>query len=489
MSVDEQINLLKSTTCFSKMSTFYSEQKYKYKKSFHDSIKNSKDNIYSLFEKEPLYRELMPVISKSKRGNVYYNQLVKKNLKNNERKSAFYENLMRVIQEVQKKKKKQEKVKHSKSTDKHLFMVPKIDILRKKRDKIESYLLKKYKTYYDEIKTLHKSRSTLDHFKFLNKEDSQNNFFKYFNNPYTNNININNITNTSKENDQIFSLETLHTFNQLNDGSMRNNLKEKSLNLTKFSIVSQPKRAYHSTTKKFTRKSIDLSEYFQKQERFMYQKQKKFTKILKKCEENISQGKFVEEDIHNISKQTDPISIENKFKNARQNDDKKIIDDLNKEGSKKYQEYKKIQEEKFNNLKKNMDLKLSDEYAYIIQKDLQNNFGVNGTVLPYELYQKDMSKIKEKIDNDLLTEKKKIKKVKHLLDDVYRKKEFLKHKIDIYKMKQDKFNEIKNVNKKKKGEDVSHNYENEDVKGTLLPKLIKMRDQCHGSVDYDFDKE
>lgn len=270
---------------------------------------------------------------------------------------------------------------------------------------------------------------------------------------------------------------------------MRNNLKEKSFNLTKFSILSPPKREYHSTTKKFTRKSIDLSEYFQKQERFMYQKQKKLTKILKKCEENISQGKFVEEDIHNISKQNDPISIQNKFKNAMKNDDKKIIDDLDKDGSKKYQEYKKIQEEKFNNLKKNMDLKLSDEYAYIIKKDLQNNFGVNGTVLPYELYQKDMSKIKEKIDNDLLTEKKNIKKVKHLLDDVYRKKEFLKYKIDIYKMKQDKFNEVKNVTKKKKGEYVSHNYENEDVKGTLLPKLIEMRDQCHGGVDYDFNKE
>jgi len=489
MSVHEQINLLKSTTCFSKMSTFYSEQKYKYQKSFHDSIKNSKDSVYNLFEKEPLYRELMPVISKSKRGNVYYNQLVKKNLKNKERKSVFYENLMRVIKEVQKKNEKKEKVaKQPKSTNKHLFMIPKIDILRKKRDKIESYLLKKYKTCDDEIKTLKKSWSTLSQFKLLNKEDSQNNFFKYFNNPQTNNMNINNITNTSKENDQIMSLETLHTFNQLNDGSMRNNLKEKSFNLTKFSIVTQPKRAYHSTAKRFTRKSIDLSEYFQKQERFMYQKQKKLTKILKICKENISQGKFVEEDIHNISKQTDPFSIQNKLKNAMQSDDKKIIEDLGK-GSKKYQEYKKIQEEKFNNLKKNVDLKISDEYAYIIKKDLQTNFGVNGTVLPYELYQKDMSKIKEKIDNDLLTEKKNIKKVKQLLDDVYRKKEFLKYKIDIYKTKQDKFNEVKNVNFKKKGEYESHNYENEDVKGNLLPKLIEMRDQCHGGVDYDLDKE
>ena len=425
----------------------------------------------------------MPIISKNKRGNVYYNQLVKKNIKNDERKSAFFENLMRVVKEIQKKSERQAKTQHPKSNNKNYFMISKIDILRKKRDKIESYLYKKYKTYDDETKTLIKSKSNLDHFKLLNKCGGQNNFFKYFNNSKTNNTNINNITNTSKENDQIFSLDTLNTFTR------HNNLKEKTnYNLTRLSFVGQPISSINATTKKFTRKSIDLSEYFQKQERFKIRKQKKLTKILKKCEENVSQGKYVEEVILNISKQNGPISMQNKFKNAMQNEDIKILENLDK-GSKKYEEYKRIQEEKFNNLKKNIDLKISDEYAYIIKNDLQNNFGVNGTVLAYELYQQDMAKIKEKIDNDLLTEKKNIKKVKYLLDDVHRKKEILKYKIDIYKLKQNKFNEVKNVNFKKKGEFESHNYENDDMKGILLPKLMAVRDQCHGGIDYDFDKE
>ena len=56
-------------------------------------------------------------------------------------------------------------------------------------------------------------------------------------------------------------------------------------------------------------------------------------------------------------------------------------------------------------------------------------------------------------------------------------------------MKQNKFNEVKNVNFKKKGEFESHNYENDDMKGILLPKLMEVRDQCHGGIDYDFDKE
>ena len=157
-------------------------------------------------------------------------------------------------------------------------------------------------------------------------------------------------------------------------------------------------------------------------------------------------------------------------------------------GNKKYQEYKKIQEEKFNNLKKNMDIKLSDEYAYMIRNELQDTFGVNGSVLAYQLYSRDMAKIKEKIENNLQNEKRNIKKVKELLDDVYRKKEYLKYKIDIYKEKQDKFNEIKNYDFKKKEPFEDKNYNHEELKGSLLPKLLELREQCHGGNDYDLNK-
>ena len=170
-----------------------------------------------------------------------------------------------------------------------------------------------------------------------------------------------------------------------------------------------------------------------------------------------------------------------------QSDDQKVIEDMDK-GNKKYQEYKRIQDEKFNNLKKNMDIKLSDEYAYMIRNELQDTFGLNGTVLAYQLYSRDMAKIKEKIENNLQNEKRNIKKVKELLDDVIRKKEFLKYKIDIYKEKQDKFNEIKNYDFKKREPFEDKNYENEELKGSLLPKLLEIREQCHEANDYDLNK-
>ena len=57
MSIHEQINLLKSTSCFSSVSTRYSDVESKYRKSFHDSIKDSKNTIFNLFEREPVYKD------------------------------------------------------------------------------------------------------------------------------------------------------------------------------------------------------------------------------------------------------------------------------------------------------------------------------------------------------------------------------------------------------------------------------------------------
>ena len=118
--------------------------------------------------------------------------------------------------------------------------------------------------------------------------------------------------------------------------------------------------------------------------------------------------KILENEFNNgnvIAKEKKSSNIYMKFKNAMESDDKKIIENMDK-GNKKYQEYQKIQEEKFMHLKKNIDIKLSDEYAYMIRNELQETFGVNGTVLAYQLYSKDMTKLKEKISKNLENEKK-----------------------------------------------------------------------------------
>jgi len=488
MSIHEKINLLQSTSsCFSNMSTRYSQPKIKDIRSFHDTIRDTKDHIFNLYEKEPSYKEIMPIISKSNRGNVYYNKFVKINLKNDQRKSAFFQGLMKAIKQIQKEKAKEEDAKREKPKFKHYYIIPKIDILRKKRENFESYYNKKTKTFDNDIKILKKSNSMLNQLKLGNKEESENTFFKSVNNFQLNNIN--NYTNTTNINDGIFSLESFPTFNQNNEGSSQNNLKELSnFNLTKLSLVAQPKRSFQSVSKRLTRKSIDLSEYFQKQEKFIYQKNKRMNKILNKCEENLNHARTATEEIKKCAKKKDSYDILNKFKIAMQSDDQKAIEQMER-GNKQYEEYKKIQEEKFNNLKKNMDLKLSNEYAYMIRKELQDTFGVNGTILAYQLYSNDMAKTKQKIEKNLEDEKRTIQKINEIMDDTIRKKEYLKYKIDCYTMKHSKLNEVKNQKLKKKGEyDNKEEYKKEELKGTLLPKLIEIRDQCYQVIDYDFNK-
>ena len=506
MSISEQINLLKSTTCFSKVSTRYSEPKEKFKKSFHDSIKNNKDYIFSLYSQHTFYKEMMPVISKSKRGNIYYNKMFKFNMKQ-KRKSAFFEGLMKAIEDIQKKKKKAKNSEDNKLTFRKLYAKSKIELLKEKKEKYENNLSKKNKTLNNinndinnhinnidnnnynntnNIKPLRKSKSMIDQIKLEYKATSEKIILKSFkNNPK---IRTDNFTNASNLNEQNITLETLQTFNQNNESSKKNiNQDLSNLDLAKLSLTSPPKRTFNSISNNVNRKSIDLSAFFQKKERFMYQNTKKMKKILNKCEENIAGAQIANEFIEKSSKIKDPLSLNNKFKNAMQTYDQKVIEDMDK-GSKKYQEYKRIQEQKFNTLKKNIDLKVSDKYAYMIRNELQDTFGVNGdNIVAYELYQKDMEKIKNKVENNLQNENNNIIKVNDLLDNVIRKKEFLKYQINTYKMKQDKFNEVKNENYKKKDDYENRNYSSENLKGTFLPKILEIRSQCYG-MNYELNK-
>jgi len=485
MSIHEQINLLKSTTCFSKVSTRFSEPKAKFKISFHDSIKNNKDFIFSLYSKNSFYKEIMPVISKNKRGNYFYNKMFKINPKK-QKKSAFFEGLMKAIEDIQSSKKNAKSSEDNKLTFRKLYEKSKIEILKEKKEKYENYLSKKNKTINNSnnniinIKPLKRTKSMIDQIKQEYKASSEKVILKSFNNYLKKKSD--NFTSASNVNDQNITLETYQTVNQNNESSRQNNIKELS------NLESQPKRIFNSITKQGSRKTIDLTEYFQNKEKFIYQNSKRMKKIINKCEENISEAQNVNELIEKNSKQKDPLSLVNKFKNAMQTYDQKVIEDIDK-GSKKYQEYKRIQEQKFNTLKKNIDIKVSDKYAYMIRNELQDTFGVNGdNVAAYELYQKDMEKIKNKIESNIQNENKKLTKVNDLLDDVIRKKEFLKYQINEYKLKQDKFDEVKDENLKRNDDFEIRDYSTEDLKGTFLPKILEIRDQCYGSINFGYNK-
>ena len=503
MSITEQINLLKSTSCFSKMSTLFSEPKEKFKRSFHDSIKNNKDHIFGLFSQHTFYKDMMSELSKGKRGNFYYNKMFKLNPKQ-KRKSAFFVGLMKAIKDIEKRKKKGNNSEDNKLTFRKLYAKSKIELLKEKKEKYKNNLSKRNKTLtninnninnntvnninnkINNIKPLRKNKSMIDQIKLGYKDESEKIGLKSFKNK--NKTKTVNLTNASNLNEQNITIETLQTFNQNNESS-RNNVNKNLTNvdLAKLSLTSQSKITFNPIPNTLNRKSIDLSAFFQKKERFMYQNSKRMKKILNKCEENIAEAQIVNDFIEKSSKEKDSLSLVNKFKTAMITYDQKVIEDIDK-GSKTYQQYKRIQEQKFNTLKKNIDLKISDKYAYMIRNDLQDTFGVNGdNIVPYELYKKDMEKIKTKVENNLQNENNNITKVNDLLDNVIRKKEFLKYQINIYKMRQDKFKEVKNENVKKKIDFENRNYSSRNLKGTFLPKILEMRDQCYG-MKYEINK-
>ena len=60
-----------------------------------------------------------------------------------------------------------------------------------------------------------------------------------------------------------------------------------------------------------------------------------------------------------------------------------------------------LEREKFNELKRKMDIKVSDVYAYVNRKELKNFMRDNDTIFAYKIYLRDINKI-----NDCISKKK-----------------------------------------------------------------------------------
>ena len=80
-----------------------------------------------------------------------------------------------------------------------------------------------------------------------------------------------------------------------------------------------------------------------------------------------------------------------------------------------------------------------------------------------------------------------ISTVKELLDNTFRQNEFLKYKIDKYYIKHAKQDELKIFNLKNKDDFYisKNNDKNNELKGTLLPKLYELKEFCYGRTKYN----
>ena len=97
----------------------------------------------------------MPTIIKNSRGGQFYKRIIRKGL---DGKSDFFKNILKALETSNKKEasKSQEK----KRTIRY-YKIPRLELLKKRKEKYENYLEKKNKTLNYKLKPLQKCNSII----------------------------------------------------------------------------------------------------------------------------------------------------------------------------------------------------------------------------------------------------------------------------------------------------------------------------------------
>jgi hypothetical protein len=252
---------------------------------------------------------------------------------------------------------------------------------------------------------------------------------------------------------------------------------------------SKQNQNFNSTTRNPLNKTVKSSSR-KSPERYTNYSSLQLENLLSKCNEELNYAQNIGDNVENYNKSNNKSEkeIKEKIRSGLQNRDQKIIEDKSTSNKK----YKKLEKEKFNELKKKMNIiKVSEDYAYINRKELHEFMRDNENIFAYQIYLKEMNKVNEKIAKKKEVEKKNLSMVENLLEDVYRKKEFLKYKIDNYHLRHAKQDELKIFSLKNR-DDFYMNKINNDKKvlhGTLLPKLMELKDYCYGRPKYNNIRE
>ena len=463
MSLDIK-NKFHRLTYFGNITTKYCEPQKGKKITFHDIIQENKDFLFNFFESQPYFNEYMPMIIKNSRGIHFYKKIIKKGL---EAKSDFFKSIFKAI----KKSSADFSPIMEKTKSIKYYKIPKLELLKRKKQRYDNYLLNKNKTSYGKIRPLKRNKSMGEIMSPQNKTTSElmpkstidNKTINNFNNT---NYNILNSTITA---------DTFHTNNKKNE-SMSN------FHNSKYSLHQKMPTFYFprniSNLAKDNKCNLNNSKTNKKSKQA---KKKELENLLNKCDEGLYFAQNMGDDVENNSQNKSIEEVNKKLKDVLENKDKKLVEEKGK--NKKYQN---LEREKFNELKRKMDIKVSDVYAYVNRKEINNFMRDNDTIYAYQIYLRDMNKINERIAKKKEIEKKNISTVKELLDNTYRQKEFLKYKIDKYYIKNAKQNELKIFSLKNKNDIyVSKNNDKDDLKGTLLPKLFELKEFCYGRSKYN----
>ena len=420
---------------FNELSNICKEEEKSEKKIIHNEIEKDKESILNCYREEPVYKDTLDYMEMKSRGKFYYKSLVKNQIN---KKSNFLKMILNSISKIKDKDKK-----NVNDNRKRGYNLSKLESMRNYKYKIDKRL---------------KLRENSD-------------------------INIYNNKIKEKNNTNIFLISGKKCLE-----SMDNIKKSKfpiSLNKNKifFGIKNNSGKDSSITTLKnnisrsLSLKSIYINNNNETNLNEERKKIEKFNDILDKCKKEIKKGGIIGGKMEKFTKRFDKNllkskrKIENKVNNVIQ--DQKIIE----EKIKTKQKYKLLEIEKFKELKRKLNIKISDNYAYFNRKKYSEIINEKRKDDEYDLYYEDMNKVYENILENKVKEKSKFNEIENLLENSYKKKNYLKNKISNYN--KNKIILMENESKEKNNYDLiikKEEEEKDDNIGTLVPALLKKKE-------------
>lgn len=295
---------------FGNVTTKYCDPKKGLRMTFHDAIEENKDYIFNFFDSQPYYNELMPTIIKNNRGNHFYKKIVKKGFKG---QSDFFKTIIKAI-------KKSEDDFSPKTIDYSkgikYYKISRLELLKRRKEKLDSYLINKNKKDTNKCNSLKKHNSMVDILKPKNQASIESIVRESIKNNTLDDFNFNNSKYNILNNE--ITADTFHTNNNKNE-SMINFHNKYTLNKknSTFFITrnSNSQNKEIKDNKKKLPKKLKIIKYSY------------LENILNKCDEGINFAKNMGEDVGKSDTNKSIEEVNKKLKDALQNKDQKVIED------------------------------------------------------------------------------------------------------------------------------------------------------------------
>lgn len=360
-----------------------------------NKIINFRENIKNTYGKEPNFVDIMHIINKQARSNNVYPTLIKNGIKSNSK-------LIRLIYKTTQRLSEQNKPKYNlNQTHNNSFMYkfPKLDFLKKRKEKFESLNIKKIKLVklntkkFEEYKTIFRKKFPL---KTIDEGTKKSNsirklFFR---------------SSTTKNMKHKINFGILRKKNQRNSISFNSKDLSQSLSMTRINTDSL------------------------KDSSIIYPSKNRSMNIINKCNNEIEKGNYINKSVTQFKIDLDKL-MQGKI-------NPEILLDLDQRVliEKIKNKYSKLEEKKIANVKKSMKKKISDNLAYERRKEFKDLFKVDD-LKAYNIHLAEIQKTNKKLFEKFKIERKKIDKL------IYRANIGLRKNLQFMK----KIDEINNKNK------------------------------------------